>query len=141
MNLIEKLGLGMAEAIASCLLTTATNPEYFCLDPKQYFNVVDGVVYFYNDAEQQFFVFIQLAECDFVYVSIADLRTAIANHEKCQHEWNETTSNGDAYRFFVCKHCDSTQNYVPFKDDNPSHFDHCSDIKNHISPLTRVIDK
>ena len=48
--------------------------------------------------------------------------------EKCQHEWNETTSNGDAYRFFVCKHCDSTQNYVPFKDDNPSHFDHCTDI-------------
>jgi len=73
-------------------------------------------------------------------VSIDDLRTAIANHEKCQHEWNETTSNGDAYRFFVCKHCDSTQNYVPFKDDNPSHFDHCSDIKNHIRPLTRVIE-
>lgn len=70
-----------------------------------------------------------------------NLRTAIANHEKCQHEWNETTSNGDAYRFFVCKHCDSTQNYVPFKDDNPSHFDHCSDIKNHISPLTRVIER
>ena len=140
MNLIEKLGLGMAEAIASCLLTTAINPEYFCLDPKQYFNVVDGVVYFYNDDEQQFFEYKPLAECDFVYVSIADLRTSIVNHEKCQHEWNETTSNGDVYRFFVCKHCDSTQNYVPFKDDNPSHFDHCTDIRNHISPLTGVIE-
>ena len=74
-------------------------------------------------------------------IDLNDLRTAIANHEKCQHEWNETTSNGDAYRFFVCKHCDSTQNYVPFKDDNPSHFDHCSDIKNHISPLTGVIER
>ena len=73
-------------------------------------------------------------------VLITDLRTAIANHEKCQHEWNETTSNGDVYRFFVCKHCDSTQNYVPFKDDNPSHFDHCTDIRNHISPLTGVIE-
>ena len=69
------------------------------------------------------------------------IRNAIADHEKCQHDWNETTSNGDAYRFFVCKHCDSTQNYVPFKDDNPSHFDHCSDIGYHISPLTRVIEK
>ena len=59
----------------------------------------------------------------------------------CDHDWNETTSNGDAYRFFVCKHCDSTRNYVPFKDDNPSHFDHCSDIGYHISPLTRVIEK
>lgn len=72
---------------------------------------------------------------------LRDIRTEIANHEKCQHDWNETTSNGDAYRFFVCKHCDSTQNYVPFKDDNPSHFDHCSDIKNHISPNTKVIEK
>ena len=74
-------------------------------------------------------------------VSLNDLRTEIAEHDKCQHEWNETTSNGDAYRFFVCKHCDSTQNYVPFKDDNPSHFDHCTDICYHISPLTRVIEK
>lgn len=55
--------------------------------------------------------------------------------EQCQHEWNETTSNGDAYRFFVCKHCDSTQNYVPFETDN------CTDIKNHISPNTKVIEK
>ena len=68
-------------------------------------------------------------------ISLNDLRTAIANHEKCQHEWNETTSNGDVYRFFVCKNCDSTQNYVPFKADN------CTDIKNHISPNTKVIER
>ena len=55
--------------------------------------------------------------------------------KQCEHEWNETTSNGDAYRFFVCKHCDSTQNYVPFEADN------CTDIKNHISPNTKVIEK
>ena len=68
-------------------------------------------------------------------VYLDDLRTAIASHEKCQHEWNETTSNGDAYRFFVCKHCDSTQNYVPFEAD------HCTDIRNHISPNTKVIER
>jgi len=33
--------------------------------------------------------------------------------DQCQHDWNETTSNGDAYRFFVCKHCDATRNYIP----------------------------
>ena len=66
---------------------------------------------------------------------LRDLRTAIANHEKCQHDWNETTSNGDAYRFFVCKHCDSTQNYIPFGADN------CTDIKNHISPLTKATER
>ena len=58
--------------------------------------------------------------------------------EKCQHEWNETTSNGDVYRFFVCKHCDSTRNFIPLNEDIT---DYVSDIANHISPLTRVIDK
>lgn len=77
MNLIEKLGLGMAETIASCLLTTAINPEYFCLDPKQYFNVVNGVVCFYDDDEQQFFEYKPLVECDFEYVSIADLKSLV----------------------------------------------------------------
>ena len=69
------------------------------------------------------------------FISLKDLRTAIAEHEKCQHKWNETTSNGDAYRFFVCKHCDSTQNYVPFEAD------HCTDIRNHLSPNTKVIER
>ena len=69
------------------------------------------------------------------FISVEDLRTAIAEHEKCQHKWNETTSNGDAYRFFVCKHCDSTQNYVPFEAD------HCTDIRNHLSPNTKVIER
>ena len=68
-------------------------------------------------------------------ILLADLRTAIADHEKCQHKWNETTSNGDAYRFLVCKHCDSTQNYVPFE------VDYCTDIRNHIRPNTKVIEK
>ena len=114
MNLIEKLGLAMAEVIASYLFTTANNPKYFCLDPKQYFNVVDGVVYFYDDDEQQFFEYKLLSECDFEYVSIADLRTAIANH-------GTPTNEGT---------------------DNLSHLtDHCSDIRNHISPLTEVSER
>ena len=33
----------------------------------------------------------------------------------CEHEWNEATSNGDKYRFFVCKNCDSEKRFVPFE--------------------------
>ena len=64
--------------------------------------------------------------------------------KECDHDWNETTSHGDAYRFFVCKHCDSAQNYVPFdvtvKPWSDEETDYCSDIKNHISPNTKVIE-
>ena len=118
MNLIEKLGLEKCKAIVDGAPDWA---DIFCTSSDEYF-ITEG----------------DEPKC---CICLENLRTAIANHEKCQHEWNETTSNGDVYRFFVCKHCDSTQNYVPFKDDNPSHFDHCSDIKNHISPLTRVIER
>lgn len=58
--------------------------------------------------------------------------------EKCQHEWNETTSNGDTYRFFVCKHCDSTRNFIPLNEDIT---DYVSDIRNHIAPTTKVIER
>ncbi len=52
--------------------------------------------------------------------------------EPCQHEWNETTSNGDKYRFFVCKHCDSTSNFEPLEV-----LEH---EENHISPNCKVED-
>ena len=124
MNLIEQLGLEKCQQIVDGAPEEA---EQYDLCEEYYISIDDWSDPFFVD--------------DDMCIEIKDLRTAIANHEKCQHEWNETTSNGDAYRFFVCKHCDSTQNYVPFKDDNPSHFDHCSDIKNHISPLTGVIER
>lgn len=112
MNLIEQVGgIGLAEAIASCLLTTAVDPQYYCLDPKQYFNVVNGVVYFYDDEAQQFLEWGIFFGCGFEYVSISALRTAIAEHG-CNHT------------------------------DNFSHFtDTCTDIRNHISPLTEVIER
>ena len=55
MSIIEKLGnIVMAEAIASCVFTTAQSPEYYCLEPKQYFNVIDGIVWFYDDDEKTY---------------------------------------------------------------------------------------
>ena len=111
MNLIEKLGLEKCKAIVDGAPDWAVSV-----------NLHNGMYY-------------DLREVSRGDLWLMDIRTAIANHEKCQHEWNETTSNGDAYRFFVCKHCDSTQNYVPFE------VDYCTDIRNHISPLTEVTER
>ena len=73
--------------------------------------------------------------CKNCYVLPA-LRTAIAEHDEdhCNHEWNDITSNGDKYRSLVCKHCDSTKNYLPLDED------HVTDIRNHLSPSTIVKD-
>ena len=136
MNLIEKLGLEKCKQIVDGAPTGATD---FVLWTGKIRYLNSEINEIYSESSREWF------SANIMVLSLmtrlADLRAAIADHEKCQHDWIETTSNGDAYRFFVCKHCDSTRNYVPFKDDNPSHFDHCSDIKNHISPLTGVIER
>ena len=111
MNLIEELGLENAKVLNGMLQKHAV-PESWRIA------VINGMW--------------QRSSVGFTH---GELRTAIADHSKCQHDWNETTSNGDAYRFFVCKHCDSTRNYVPFEAD------HCTDIRNHISPNTKVIER
>ena len=144
MNLIEELGLEKARAIVDAVPNGGTH-----------FKISFGLSIFYllssgdgadlaglwiDDGDDSYWGLSSYKNFELFmpenrFISIEDLRTAIANHEKCQHEWNETTSNGDAYRFFVCKHCDSTRNYVPFEAD------HCTDIRNHISPLTEVTER
>ena len=119
MNLIEKLGLEKCKAIIDGAPETATDV------------ILDGSQVFYGSG----LIALRGAE---QFFKLHSIRTAIADHEKCQHEWNETTSNGDAYRFFVCKHCDSTRNFIPLNEDIT---DYCSDIKNHLSPLTKVIER
>ena len=147
MNLIEKLGIEKARAIIDGAPRGAEkwrDMDSVC-HPNEILYYAKGPHFWVVwDVEKSCWV-VSIIHDDSEYIldqlqDLRDLRTAIANPEKCQHDWNETTSNGDAYRFFVCKHCDSTRNYVPFEDDNPSHFDHCSDIKNHLSPLTGVIE-
>ena len=145
MNLIEELGLEKCQAIVH---GAPKHAEYY--SPLSYSNkykksvrdntyepdVANGYTKSYDfwDGRKWNGCACMLEHLDDL-VLISDIRTAIADHSKCQHDWNETTSNGDAYRFFVCKHCDSTRNYVPFEAD------HCSDIRNHISPLTGVIER
>ena len=122
MNLIQELGIEKCRAIVDGA------PEW----ASHYVPDRDKTICCHNEDH---FYFRDQVKLGVEHIRLSDIRTAIAEHEKCQHKWNETTSNGDAYRFFVCKHCDSTQNYVPFEADN------CSDIRNHISPLTKVIER
>ena len=121
MNLIEELGIEKCQAIVDGA------PEW----ASHYVPDRDKTICCHNEDH---FYFRDQVKLGVEHIRLSDIRTAIAEHEKCQHKWNETTSNGDAYRFFVCKHCDSTQNYVPFEADN------CSDIRNHVSPNTKVIE-
>ena len=122
MNLIEELGIEKCRAIVDGA------PEW----ASHYVPDRDKTICCHNEDH---FYFRDQVKLGVEHIRLSDIRTAIAEHEKCQHKWNETTSNGDAYRFFVCKHCDSTQNYVPFEADN------CSDIRNHVSPNTKVIER
>lgn len=126
MNLIEELGLEKCQAIVHGAPELTTNYK----DGKYYEEWFPGKWTVFDGKHWQ-----DCKKPKRGLICIIDLRTAIANHEKCQHEWNEATSNGDAYRFFVCKHCDSTQNYVPFE------VDYCTDIRNHISPNTKVSER
>ena len=122
MNLIEKLGIEKCRAIVDGA------PEW----ASHYVPDRDKTICCHNEDH---FYFRDQVKLGVEHIRLSDIRTAIAEHEKCQHKWNETTSNGDAYRFFVCKHCHSTQNYVPFQAE------HCTDIRNHLSPLTQVIER
>ena len=122
MNLIQELGIEKCRAIVDGA------PEW----ASHYVPDRDKTICCHNEDH---FYFRDQVKLGVEHIRLSDIRTAIAEHEKCQHKWNETTSNGDAYRFFVCKHCDSTQNYVPFEAD------HCTDIRNRLSPLTQVIER
>ena len=119
MNLIERLGLEKCKEIVERHRNLGTHFTEFK---------------YYSVKKDDFF----LSQLFIDSICVDDLRAAIADHNKCQHEWNETTSNGDKYRFFVCKHCDRTRNFIPLGEDIT---DYCSDIRNHIAPTTVVIKR
>ena len=93
-------------------------------------------------------------------VYLDDLRTAIAAHD-CDHDWDDISKNEAIERTLICTYCSSIKheqlqselNNCSAKDsseisnsdcctDNLSHFtDNCTDIRNHLSPLTQVIER
>lgn len=77
--------------------------------------------------------------------------------EQCDHDWEDITANGDLEFKFICTYCSEIKS-IPFnscrsvsdtaKNNNQAKLsikndieDNCSDIKNHISPNTKVIEK
>lgn len=106
-------GIEKARGIVRGAPETATD-YVFWAGKTRYINRLTKEVYL--DRTQEWFsaniMVLNLMHC------LDNLRTAIAEHDEdhCEHEWNDLTSNGDKYRFLVCKHCDSTQNYLPLDD-------------------------
>ncbi len=76
-------------------------------------------------------------------VYLDDLRAAIATYE-CDCDWEDISRTSDSDRQLICTYCQATKS-EPFElnakrwaDEDT---DHCSDIRNHISPLTEVTER
>ena len=55
----------------------------------------------------------------------------------CDHDWEDISKMDDLERQLICTYC-SMKKSEPF---NSCGTDSCTDIANHISPLTKVIEK
>ena len=138
MNLIEKLGIETCREIVDGAPVGATD-----------YSTEDCVIAYYQKTNNVIFWDSEYGMWDEVYFmmpelkSLSDLRTAIAKFE-CDHDWEDITCNGDLERQLICTYC-SMQKSVPFelnaKRWTDEDTDHCTDIRNHISPLTGVIER
>lgn len=148
MNLIEKLGLENCKAIVDGAPGTTTifslaNGHYYRPNINPFYPPekpvwtriwidADG----HTNSETRFLN-------PYMPIEIKYLRTAIAKFE-CDHDWEDITCNGDLERQLICTYC-SMQKSVPFelnaKRWTDEDTDHCIDIRNHISPLTGVIER
>ena len=64
--------------------------------------------------------------------------------KECDHDWENISKIGDIKRQLICTCC-SEQKSEPFdvnvKQWSDEETDHCSDIRNHVSPNTKVIER
>ena len=124
MNLIEKLGLEKCKAIVERHRNLGTHFTKFK---------------YYSVKKDDFF----LSQLFIDFICVDDLRTAIANHE-CDHDWEDISCNSDLERQLICTYC-SMKKSEPFalnvKRWSEEDTDHCTDIRNHISPNTKVIER
>lgn len=138
MNLIEKLGLEKCKAIVEGAPTGATD---FVLWTGKIRYLNSEINEIYSESSREWF------SANIMVLSLmtrlADLRTAIAKFE-CDHDWEDITCNGDLERQLICTYC-SMKKSVPFELNAKQWTDedtgHCTDIRNHISPLTGVIER
>lgn len=134
MNLIEKLGLEKCKAIvgeAPNGTTNANTDSYFKENDYGVWSVWAG---YWESA-------FRWPEGEMYLLD--NLRTAIAKFE-CDHDWEDITCNGDLERQLICTYC-SMKKSVPFelnaKQWTDEDTDHYAAIRNHISPLTGVIER
>ncbi|SPJ21364.1 hypothetical protein PFCIP103579_2508 [Prolinoborus fasciculus] len=64
--------------------------------------------------------------------------------KECDHDWENISTVESVERQLICTYC-SEQKTEPFdvnvKRWSDEETDHCSDIANHISPLTKVTER
>ena len=122
MNLIEELGLEKARAIVDAVPNGGTHFKLsFGLSIFYLLSSGDGADLaglWIDDGDDSYWGLSSYKNFELFmpenrFISIEDLRTAIAEH-------GTPTNKGT---------------------DNLSHFNHCTDIRNHISPLTGVIER
>lgn len=122
MNLIEKLGLEKCKQIVENHAT--------CYMPR--------IFKYWSESLNDYV----LAE-KYATASVEAIRTAIANHE-CDHDWEDISCNGDLERQLICTYC-SMKKSEPFalnvKRWSEEDTDHCTDIRNHVSPNTKVSER
>ncbi|WP_227557001.1 hypothetical protein [Acinetobacter johnsonii] len=120
MNLIEKLGLEKCKQIV----------DGAPVDAKTY----SLILHMYSHLE---------IVTPFNWIFLSDFRTAIANHE-CDHDWENISTVESVERQLICTYC-SERKTEPFdvnvKQWSDEETDHCTDIRNHISPNTKVIEQ
>ena len=82
-------------------------------------------------------------------VYLDDLRTAIDAHD-CDHDWDDISKNEAIERTLICTYCSSIKheqlqselnNCSASNSSKNSIEDNCSDICNHLSPLTGVTER
>ena len=63
--------------------------------------------------------------------------------KECDHDWENISTVESVERQLICTYCSEQKTepfYVNVKQWSDEETDHCSDIRNHVSPNTKVID-
>ncbi|ENX29649.1 hypothetical protein F891_00666 [Acinetobacter sp. CIP 101966] len=63
--------------------------------------------------------------------------------KECDHDWENISTVESVERQLICTYCSERKTepfYVNVKRWSDEETDHCSDIRNHVSPNTKVIE-
>ncbi len=121
MNLIEKLGLEKARVIVDAVPNGGTHFKLsFGLSIFYLLSSGDGADLaglWIDDGDDSYWGLSSYKNFELFmpenrFISIEDLRTAIADYE-CDHDWEDISSMGDVERQLICTYC-SMKKFEPF---------------------------